>query len=410
MNASVEITPPGDPAGASSRPSTLPLLGAAAVLALPLAVLAWLLRLPLGAPSRDLSFEHLVVVGNVALLALLVSVLIAASALQQKAFRPLLLALGFLSMSGFFAVHALATPGVLLPASGLAFTGGTYHQEHGAASVLGISAYLSVLAPSLFFAARYLPFNSLSTHLAVVSRVLAGGLVAVLVAYAALGLRLPDTLALLPLLQPPFTYLAAGLTVALLMFSAWRQSGEFLATRLPMQAALVAAYLLLADAQVAMVVAPVWSLAWWEYHVLMLAAVLCALAALFVELDRRRGLERFLSPAVVERVMSGSAIRLGGERRVVTILFADLRNSTSLAEQLPAEAVVDLLNSYVGAMARCVFDQGGILDKFLGDGLMAIFGAVPDRSHGAEDAIRTVRAIRQAMAELNQERAAGGRG
>ena len=59
-------------------------------------------------------------------------------------------------------------------------------------------------------------------------------------------------------------------------------------------------------------------------------------------------------------------------------------------------------------MAQCVFEQGGILDKFLGDGLMAIFGVLPEPSHGASAATRTIQAIRGAMATLNAEREARG--
>jgi class 3 adenylate cyclase len=393
-----------------SRP--LPIVGAlaaAAIVVLPLVVLFWLLRFPAQAPTRDVSFEHLVVVANVALLALLVAVFVARAALQQRAYRVLLLALGFLSLAAFFAVHALATPGVILPASGLTFVGGTYHEEHGAASVLGISAYLSLLVPAMLFSSRYLPMDWQPLKmLRAQSRVIVVFVSAVLVAYGVTGLVAPNIVAQLPLLQPPFIYIAAGLSVALLLFSAWRQSLEYSATRMPMQAAQVGAFLLLADAQVAMVISPVWGPAWWEYHVLMLVAVVTALWALFIELDRRRGFERFVSPAVVERVMSGETIRLGGERRTVTILFGDLRGSTALAEKLAPDAVVSVLNSYVGTMAQCVFDEGGILDKFLGDGLMAIFGALPDPSHGAQAAARTARAIRARLAEVNAERAACG--
>jgi class 3 adenylate cyclase len=90
--------------------------------------------------------------------------------------------------------------------------------------------------------------------------------------------------------------------------------------------------------------------------------------ALFIELDRRRGLERFLPPNVVERVLQGDPLRLEGERLTVTILFADLRGSTALAERLAPEQVVAVLNTYLRVMAKSVIDAGGILDKFLGDG------------------------------------------
>lgn len=384
-------------------------LAAVALVAAPIGVLLWLLRFPGQAPSHEIAFEHLVVVANVALLALLVAMFIAGAALQQRAYRMLLLALGFLSMAGFFAVHALATPGIILPSSGLSFTGGTYHEEHGADAVLGISAFLSLIVPALFFASRYLPADwRPSKMLHTQARVIVGVIAALLIAYGVLGLAAPNAVAELPLLEPPFIYIDAAASVGLLLFSAWRQSLEYMATRLPMQAAQVAAFLLLADAQVAMAVSPVWGPAWWEYHVLMLAAVGTALWALFVELDRRRGFERFVSPAVVERVMSGETIRLGGERRVVTILFGDLRGSTALAEKLAPDAVVSVLNSYVGAMAQCVFDEGGILDKFLGDGLMAIFGVLPDPSRGATAAVRAAKAIRAKLAEVNRDRASRG--
>lgn len=107
---------------------------------------------------------------------------------------------------------------------------------------------------------------------------------------------------------------------------------------------------------------------------------------------------------MVERVLTGDALRLAGERKVVTILFADLRGSTALAEQLAPEAVVGVLNTYLGAMARSVFAHGGILDKFLGDGLMAVFGVLDDGTNGAAPAARAALEIRRVIAQLNGER------
>jgi adenylate cyclase len=140
----------------------------------------------------------------------------------------------------------------------------------------------------------------------------------------------------------------------------------------------------------------------------MLMAAVTALGALFIELDRRRGLERFLPPTVVERVIQGDPLRLEGERQTVTILFADLRGSTALAERLAPEQVVAVLNTYLRVMARCVIDAGGILDKFLGDGLMAIFGAMGDPTHGAAAATRATQQMRAQLTALNIEREARG--
>src|SRR5207248_10124821 len=159
------------------------------------------------------------------------------------------------------------------------------------------------------------------------------------------------------------------------------QASEFARSRLPSHATLAIAFLFLAEAQLAMILGPVFSLAFWNYHALMAIATVLALGALVLELDRRRGLERFLPPTVVERVIVGDPLRLEGERQTVTILFADLRGSMALAERLQPEEVVSVINAYLRAMARAVLDAGGILDKFTGDGLMAIFGAMGDPSH-----------------------------
>src|SRR5207247_11296991 len=89
------------------------------------------------------------------------------------------------------------------------------------------------------------------------------------------------------------------------LYSAFAQGRDFFRSGLPLQGALGIAYVLLAQAQVSQFLGPTWTPSWWEYHGLMLVAVVLALGALFLELDRRRGLERFLPPTVVERVIQG---------------------------------------------------------------------------------------------------------
>jgi adenylate cyclase len=200
----------------------------------------------------------------------------------------------------------------------------------------------------------------------------------------------------------------SGSTVLLYGIAAWSQGRDYVRTRLPMQGALAASYVLLAQAQLSQFLGPVWTLSWWEYHGLMFAATVIALGALFLELDRRRGLERFLPPTVVERVIGGDPLRLEGERQTVTILFADLRGSTALAEKLAPEQVIAVMNAYLRLMARSVIDAGGILDKFTGDGLMAIFGAMGDPAYGAPAAARAALAIRSSITALNVERARTG--
>ncbi|TMF59955.1 MAG: adenylate/guanylate cyclase domain-containing protein, partial [Chloroflexi bacterium] len=100
--------------------------------------------------------------------------------------------------------------------------------------------------------------------------------------------------------------------------------------------------------------------------------------------------------------------RLEGERQTVTILFTDLRGSTTLAERLTPEQTIAAVNAYLRVMARCVLDNGGILDKFTGDGVMAIFGAMSDPTNGALAAARAALAMRASIAQLNATRAARG--
>lgn len=380
---------------------------ASLVLAPPIVVFAILQAHPHLNHSLVLPVQHFFVVTNVALLAAGVALLLARAALRVDQHRVLLIAIGFMSLAGLFAVHAIATPGVL--GTGAAPDYGSYGAYSYGGTVIGLSAYLSLFIPSLFFAAAYSRLvDRFKPHRRVADVAVIVGVAGLLIAYAALAVWNPKALTDLPLSQDTNAYYLAAVSMTLFVFAASRQMETYAKTRLPMHGALVIAFLLLALAQIIMVAATFWTLAWWEYHVLMFAAVVLALGALFLELDRRRGLERFLPAEVVERVISGDHLRLAGERRVVTVMFADLRGSTKLAEQLPAEELVKTVNEYVGVLAHCVFAHGGMLDKFLGDGLMAIFGVMPDPSDGAVPAARAALQMREEMARANATHTARG--
>ncbi len=121
------------------------------------------------------------------------------------------------------------------------------------------------------------------------------------------------------------------------------------------------------------------------------------------EKDQIRGtFERFVSPSVVQHALqSPENLQLGGNRREVSVLFADIRGYTAWSETAPPEQVVETLNHYLSLAAEVVLAWEGTLDKFFGDGLMAVFNAPddqPDHVHRAADAAL---ALMKAAKEVN---------
>ncbi|HSU15744.1 adenylate/guanylate cyclase domain-containing protein [Longimicrobium sp.] len=120
---------------------------------------------------------------------------------------------------------------------------------------------------------------------------------------------------------------------------------------------------------------------------------------------------RFVDPHVVGRLAdAGESLKLGGQRVPLTILFSDIRGFTSLSERLPAETVVATLNEYLGAMTDIVFRHGGTIDKFIGDAVMAFWGApLPAADHARRAADCALEMI-ETLERLNRGWAADGRG
>ncbi len=127
------------------------------------------------------------------------------------------------------------------------------------------------------------------------------------------------------------------------------------------------------------------------------------------ERDRVRDLlGKVVSPEVASQLLS-SDLKLGGEEREVTILFSDLRDFTSLGEKMPPAELLALLNRYLDRMSAIVEQHGGVIDKYIGDAIMALFGAPVPVPDSAARAIAAAREMRAALAELNRELTAEGR-
>lgn len=132
------------------------------------------------------------------------------------------------------------------------------------------------------------------------------------------------------------------------------------------------------------------------------AAALVGYAAVRQRARQTRAMfAQYVPPAVVSRLVEEPALlRLGGEAREVTLLFTDLANFTTLSEQLSAEQTVELLTGYFNAMTPIVHATGGTVDKFIGDAVMAFWGAPLDDPSHAEHAVRAAIAMQQAMEPL----------
>lgn len=127
--------------------------------------------------------------------------------------------------------------------------------------------------------------------------------------------------------------------------------------------------------------------------------------------DRNRGmLQRFVAPEIVAEMMDhrdGQA-ELGGQREEVAVLFADVRGFTQFAEAHEPEEVMRVVNAYLSAMTDALNQHGGLLDKYTGDGLMALFRLGGTGPGGLVDAVRAAVAMRDAVLRLSENRTAGG--
>lgn len=141
----------------------------------------------------------------------------------------------------------------------------------------------------------------------------------------------------------------------------------------------------------------------------VLATAFNEMSAGLTERDRVRDLlDKNVSPEIAAQLMREGAA-LGGEEREATILFADLRGFTTMSEKLRPQELLALLNRYLDRMSTEIERQGGVIDKFIGDAIMALFGAPVVQGDAAERAIAAALGMERALTQLNAELVAEGR-
>jgi adenylate cyclase len=420
------------------------------------------LLLLLARPELDVEWEHHPSHFWLVLLTAAVNVTLAyltnVAAGRYRDARLILVSLAFLSSAGFLGLHALATPGVLLPHPNTGFV---------------VATPIGLLIASFFAAASVSPLAG--PRAATVLRwrsVLLGGLVALMIVWAFLSLA-----SVPPLNGPPPTQegvgpltVLAGVSVVLYLFAAWRYVQVYRRRSGVVPLTVAVAFVLLAEAMTAVAVSRNWHASWWEWHVLMLLAFGAialgarreyrrsgslsrvfgglyleatlarvdrwhagAIAAVAAAEERGESSERvldhlraegatsdeltllvqaaselrkldasfrpYLPSVVAQEIRSGrgaAAARLGGEERDVSALFADLASFTTFSESHTPTSVITMLNEYWAVVVPAIDSAGGVIEQFAGDGVMAIFNAGGDQPDHARRAARAALAIVEA--------------
>ena len=352
------------------------LIAIAIALLLPLAGLG----LFLAEPSLDVHWQHRpthfwLVLGGAALNAAL-AYATSAAAYRRNDARVFLVSLAFLSAAGFLVLHALATPGVLLESNIAGFVMAT---PVGLA-VAGAYAAASSLDLSPARAA------AIMRH----ARLLRGTLLAAMAVWATISLA-----SLPPLDDPTAPERASGPLVLLAVVGVTLYGIAVvrylrLLRRRPsaMLGGMTAAFLLLAEAMIAVAFGRNWHATWWEWHLLMLAAfVLVTWAA-----HREWHEERF-SDLYLEDTSDGT--------REISVLFADLEGFTRFSELHGPSEVSAMLNTYFERIIPPVVRRhGGDVDRIIGDAVMATFNRRGDQPDHALRAARAALALQEATAEV----------
>ncbi len=169
------------------------------------------------------------------------------------------------------------------------------------------------------------------------------------------------------------------------------------------------------------IILPAWAGLWFSLPVIIAALVAYAIfrsIRMVAEIGRvegqRKQLSRYFSPAVVEEISAGQSSGYAfkkGERRKVAVLFADIRSFTTLSENMPPDEVAAMLSKLRSMQMKAVFDNAGMVDKFIGDAIMAVFGAPKSAGDFHTDVVNAVKcglAMHAALAAFNTARSARG--
>ena len=334
-------------------------------------------------PHLDVVIEHhpvhfWLVLGAAALSAI-VAYGTGAAALRRGDARVMLVSLAFLSSAGFLGLHALATPGVLLATPNTGFT---------------IATPVGIALGSVFAVASVADIEGeRGVRIAARARWLRRGLLALMAVWAVASLaKLPplDATTAPERASGPMVLLTA-VAIALYWWSAVRYVGLWSRRGGLMPLAMAAACALLAEAMLAIVVAPNWHLSWWEWHVLMLLAF-----ALVAWGAKQQWHEERFSELYLDQTVSGS--------REMSILFADLQGFTSWSEAHDPREVTAMLNTYFEvAIPPVVRAFGGDIDRIIGDAIMATFNRRGDQPDHAQRAAAAALAMQEATSRVAAE-------
>ncbi|HEX6576903.1 MAG TPA: adenylate/guanylate cyclase domain-containing protein [Jiangellaceae bacterium] len=352
------------------------LVTAAVVLLLPLCGLILLLR----RPQLDVHWEnhpaHFWLVLASAAISAVLAYGTGVAALRRGDARVLLVSLAFLAAAGFLGLHALATPGVLLQTPNAGFV---------VATPIGIAlgSVLAAMSGVDLSGSRAVSAMRLGRGLRV-------ALLALMVLWAVVSLaQLP------PLHEEAVPERADGLLAAIAVpaillygVSAVRYLQLWGRRRSLMLLSMMSAFVLLAEAMVAVVFARNWALSWWAWHLLMLAAFVLVAAGARIQWHEERFADLYLGETVAGN-------------RAMSVLFADLKGFTSFSEGHEPAEVTAMLNAYFDVAVPSVVEQfGGDVDRIIGDALMVTFNKRGDQPDHAWRAASAGLALQEATARV----------